>query len=313
MLRIVCDLRRVLHVGNRRYEPNPELVSFKATDNVFPADRYARIAYSIEEIADMCREICHPTVHNQPNALLTTKIDLDIRTKKKSRMLESFEGFVDYTHVVPFKHQRRIVAVAKKTADQELAVERGAVLAGHSDIVRMIEKGTLKAKDDFDVLLCHTDSLLDIAPVRGLLKKHFPTKQKGNFGPDLNVLFERFERGFDFSLVRDDYDKTYGWVEVPFARVNMSNTQIRENLIQLLKAVELNRKSDSPGNFFHQVVVTVDPSPEVFRVKHWELLDGYTDPYLDLFGLSDTASEAAQVEDDEQPDDDEDKKEISKL
>ncbi|KAI1285661.1 50S ribosomal protein L1 [Halotydeus destructor] len=277
--------KTTLKVGPRRYKPDG--LKQLPSDNVFFTQAYVRLGYSIEDIVDMHRETMHSTMLDQPDALLSARIELDLRLKKKNKFLDSFEGFIDFQHRFGLTRNPRIVVIAKTREDQDKSIEAGAIISGHNDIIKQIEKATLKPDEDFDCLICHSDSLLDLASARGLLRKHFPNKNRGNFGTDVVALVDRFKNGFEYKLNKDEYEFDFGSVELPFARLSMDKNQIKANLTQLLKEIDKVKPTAAPGQYYYQVVVNCEPSTEDLRCKHWELLDGYYDPYEDLFKKDD--------------------------
>ncbi len=64
--------------------------------------------------------------------------------------------------------------------DQQKAVDAGADVAGHLNVITAIEKGELKM-DNVDYVVCHVDSLADTLKLRGLLKKNMPDRKKGKY------------------------------------------------------------------------------------------------------------------------------------
>jgi ribosomal protein L1 len=270
-------------------------------DNVFFTRCYPTIGYSIEDIIDFHRETNHPTCLNEPNCFLEARIEFDLRTKKKTKMVEWFEGLLDFDHRFDITVNRRVLAIARKREDQEKALTAGANYSGHSDLIKQIEKGLLKLEDDFDVLVCHGDALLDLAPVRGLLKKGFPNKQKGNFGTDMTALVERFKSSISYKMTKDDYDLTYGYITVPFARLGMDKSNIIANFGQLLNKIDEHKPQlPSPGvPFITRVIITADPSTEKLRARHWDILKHYEDPYIKMFADRDGVKDSEDSDDEE--------------
>ena len=64
--------------------------------------------------------------------------------------------------------------------DQQKALDAGADVAGHANVITSIEKGELKM-DTVDYLVCHVDSVVDTLKLRGLLKKKMPEKHRGMY------------------------------------------------------------------------------------------------------------------------------------
>lgn len=252
-------------------------------DDVFFTDKFKTIRYPIEEVISNLRESHHETMLDASDAVIEVFIELDRRQKKKNKFIESLEGMVDLKHKVNLGGNRYIAVIAKSIEDQEKAKEAGAVIVGGLEIVKDLQKGNLKPDQDFDHLVVHSDVLVDLATARGILKNHFPSKQKGNFGTDVVALVTKFLNGIDYTLEKDKFDNTHGSITVPFARLNMEDSAIIDNITNVLNQIETHR----PKDIKHDFMVTVDVrsqnklSKEKFRLKHWTikgLENVYEDP-----------------------------------
>lgn len=263
-------------------------------DNVFFTDKFKTITYTIEDIVSALRESHDETMLDEPDAIIEAFIEVDCRQKKKNKFIEGFEGMADLKFPINLGGNRYIAVIAKTLEDQEKARAAGAVVVGGIELVKELQKGVLKPGQDFDHLVVHSDVLIDLATARGILKNHFPSKQKGNFGTDMDFLVKKFLNGVDYAMEKDRFDNTHGTVTVPFARLNMENSAILQNLTTVLNQVETHRPKDIKHNF----IATVDIrsknklSKEKFRLKHW-LISGLDKVYKD--------PDAIEEEDEDEP------------
>jgi large subunit ribosomal protein L1 len=85
----------------------------------------------------------------------------------------------------------------------------GADSTGKKDIVKKIIKGQMRV-DDYDYIVCVTEMATDVAPLRGVLKKKFPTKLNGALGDDLRALVTRFRTGIQYKIEGDEVFPKYG-------------------------------------------------------------------------------------------------------
>lgn len=251
-------------------------------DDVYFFEKYRKKRFSIEEILDLHRQIAHPDVLNQPDSLVTATIELNLKMKiKKKRYIEKIASTVGYPH--PFSYQirpRKIIALCKNEADQVAAKEAGAIMAGSLDIAQQLKSKQLTQRD-FDHLVCHTDFLLEFSAVKGMKALScFPSKQRGNFGDDIVSLVKTFISGVDYELKKNEDNPAFGTIDCHFGRLNMTNEQLRENLIALFDSVNRFKPLNLADNkqFFERVAITTPISRELFLLKFWDLSDDYEDP-----------------------------------
>jgi ribosomal protein L1p/L10e family len=217
-------------------------------DNVYFADDYRKQYYSLENAIDMHRQTHHASILNKPEGLLKVRLELNMKAKKKTKFVDSWQGTLTYSHPFELKRNRRIIAVAKTVEAQEEARKAGAFLVGGVDIVKNLKSG-LVTSIDFDHIICHTDMLINLAEVKGLLKSHFPSKLKGNYGSNVAEVVRRFYNGYDYKVEKFEYEPDFGWLDMFIGRINMTNKQLKENLIVLCNDLLRYRPSDAPGMF----------------------------------------------------------------
>ena len=256
-------------------------------DNVFSTHDFVPYPYELDDIISMFRDTHSPEMLNQPDALMHLFIEYDLRTTKKTKFTPSFEGLVhEIKHDIQLPQKRIVVAIVPDLATQDKALAAGASIVGGLDIIQDMKKGKLKT-EDFDEVVVHGSMLVSLAPLRGILKTHFPTKQKGNYGTDIASLVTKFLTGVSYEMKRDDFDPSYGWSDFPFARLNMTNDQIRENLEATLARLETHRSplAAPTARFIRRVYIKCrSDSDEKLLLKHWNVstLKGiYTDPNVE--------------------------------
>jgi len=201
------------------------------------------------DIIEMHRETHHPSMINEPNAMIEATIELDLRLKKKNRYLDAFKGIISFPNGFDYSVNRKIIAICKKEEDQKAAKEAGADVVGGSDIIRMLQVGDLNISN-FDDLICHGDMLIELAAIRGVLMGVFPSKQRGNLGFDMKKLVTHFVKGIDYKCVKDEFELDFGWVRVPFGRLNMSGEELEQNFKFLLSNIEKHKSTQPPGRSF---------------------------------------------------------------
>ncbi|KAI6216178.1 hypothetical protein M3Y99_01834200 [Aphelenchoides fujianensis] len=130
-----------------------------------------------------------------------------------------------------FKHneKRTILAFAADKETQDVAVEAGAELALGGDMIKKIVKGLFRV-DDYDFCVAHSNMHGIIAPLRGILRSRFPTKQNGAMGDDLPELIERFRNGVKVSIKGDPVYPIWGLCEPVVGKLGMPDEQLEENI-----------------------------------------------------------------------------------
>lgn len=251
-------------------------------DNVYFVDKFRRKKFSFDGAIEFHKQVVHPDVMNQPEALVTATLEINLKmTLKKRRYIQKIDSTVSYPHV--FKYQlrpRKIVALTKDLDEQEKARNEGASLAGAADITDLLKKGLLTERD-FDHLVCKTDYLAEFAEVKGMKSKpFFPTKARGNFGDDIVQLVKIFKDGVDYSLKKMPDEPAVGLIECHFGTLNMTHEQLRENFICLCESIIRFQPNNLADNkqFFERVAITTPATEEMFFIRFWELFDDFEDP-----------------------------------
>ena len=249
-------------------------------DNVYILDQYKEKKHPLLEALAFIRETHDPSMYDEPNALIEAKLELDLRTKKKTKFVERFRGIICYENLFPYVEKRKVVAICKTEEDKENAKLAGAEMAGSADLINMIKAKEITL-DNFDDLVCHGDMFIELAAIRSALGSHFPTKQRGNIGFDMKRLVGHFVNGFEYVLVKDDIEPDYGHLQLPFGRLGMSDEQLVENFETLLKTIDDNRPGTVDYEFITRVCITSEPCPERFPITFWNNIENYEDPYAE--------------------------------
>lgn len=246
-------------------------------DNVYILDHYKERKLLFQEAMSLIRESHLPDMFDEPNALVEAKVELDLRTKRKTKFIESFRGIVSYPNQFEFATKRKVVAICNAEKSQEEAKNAGAEIVGSSEVIRMLKVGDL-SMENFDDLVCHGDMIIELAAIKGILGPFFPNKQRGNIGFDMHRLVSYFVNGLEFKLVKDSLEPDYGFVQIPFGRLSMDDAALQDNLITLLNVIEENQPAGAPCELIRRVLLMSQPSPEKFAIQHWKYVENYDDP-----------------------------------
>lgn len=206
-------------------------------DNVYVIEHYKERKHSFVDAMAMIREVHQPEIYDEPDALVEAKIELDLRTKKKTKFVERIDGIVSYPNLFNTGAKRKVLAICKTIEDEEKAKNAGAELAGCGDIIRMLKAGDI-IMDNFDDLVCHGDMLLELVAIKNVVGSYFPTKQRGNVGFDVERLVKYFTNAIEYKLIKDSIDPDYGYIQVAFGRLTLSDKELEKNFEYLLSNVE---------------------------------------------------------------------------
>lgn len=127
-----------LHVpeGPRRIiEKNkPEVI-----DDVYVVRHFMNRPVSLAEAVQFHRETNDPSCYNSPDALLTMKVELDMKLEKKNRYLDNFSRILLLPHRFEYQPIRKVMAFCKTQETQDEAVQGGADAVGGLDLIKRVQ------------------------------------------------------------------------------------------------------------------------------------------------------------------------------
>lgn len=80
------------------------------------------------------------------------------------------------------------------------------------------QEGEIKLSD-YDYIIAHPSVITDLVPIRGLLKRRFPTIRTGTLDPNLGELVKKFAAGVQYKVIKDENQESLGKASVPVGRV----------------------------------------------------------------------------------------------
>nr|CAG4649443.1 EOG090X089S [Scapholeberis mucronata]SVE93694.1 EOG090X089S [Scapholeberis mucronata] len=266
-----------------------------AIDDVYIMKHFMTRPINLSDAIQFHRETNHPTCYDSPDALISMKVELDMKLEKKNRYLDNFSRILLLPHRFDYLPVRKVMAFCKTQETQNEATAGGADAVGGVDLIKRIQSGEV-ALSDYDYFVSHTNMMTEVLPLRGLIKRKLPNVRNGSMGNDLPKMIEVFSKGLEFSSTKDAYELDYGMVEVPFGRLTMPLEELEANFSAILKDIESCRARPT-GAFITRCYVLSPPSPESFVV--------HTEPYV---GKVADDSSSSSSSDDESDDDDDDRK-----
>ncbi|GIY29771.1 uncharacterized protein CEXT_284511 [Caerostris extrusa] len=244
-------------------------------DNVFNMKLYRGKPYPFAEAIQMHRDAHVPAMLNDPSALVYANIELELKLKKKDRYIEELNGILNFPHEFQTFKKNRIVVICKSPEDQLLATDAGASYAGSATLVKQILAGSI-SKEDFDFLVCHPDMLKEVNTLRGILGRKFPNTSNKLLRIDIAEAVKGFMNGVEYNLKHSNSELDFGWVDVPFGRLDMPIEQLEENLKTVLNHVEKQKPPNTQNLLFIiRSLLFCERSKEKFKIAHWEYLPNY--------------------------------------
>ena len=108
-------------------------------DNVFGM-RYFKIQpVTLAEAIQFHCETNHPTVYNQPDLLVSAKVELDMSLEKKNRYMDNFNRIVLLPHDFGYQERKTVVAFCKSEENQQEALDAGADLVGGLELIKKVQ------------------------------------------------------------------------------------------------------------------------------------------------------------------------------
>ena len=113
----------------------------EAIDDVYITRHFMTKSVSLSDAIQFHRETNHESVYNKPNALISVKIELDMKLEKKNRYLDNFSRILLLPHHFDLNPPRKVLAFCKTAETQEEALAGGAEAYGGVDLIKRIQVG----------------------------------------------------------------------------------------------------------------------------------------------------------------------------
>ncbi|WP_104732152.1 50S ribosomal protein L1 [Helicobacter salomonis] len=157
------------------------------------------------------------------------------------------------------------VAVFAKDIKLDEAREAGADVVGGEDLAEEIKNGNT----NFDMVIATPDMMAVVGKVGRILgpKGLMPNPKTGTVTMDVKKAVSNAKSG----QVNFRVDKK-GNLHAPVGKVSFSVEQIKENMLELVRAVNKLKPSTSKGKYIRNSVVSLSMSPGV-RLNSQELMD----------------------------------------
>ncbi|KAK3932418.1 50S ribosomal protein L1 [Frankliniella fusca] len=245
----------------------------KSEDNVYIRNNHKMEIYDVKTAINFLCETHHPTMFNNPLALINAYFELDLTTKKKTQFVGNVNGVAELPYYFESGRPAKTVCVFCKEKDlNQKALEAGALAAVGLEGIKMFQDGALNA-EDYDVIVAHPDILPELAPIRGLISKKFPNIKKGTVAFDVASLVKRFRSGVEYNMGVNPAVPELGIVYIPIGLAQMSPEHMVKNYKSAVDAVLSHKPPGVPNKFITVAGVSSQYTAERFKVDISEFLD----------------------------------------
>ncbi|OXU26714.1 hypothetical protein TSAR_007310, partial [Trichomalopsis sarcophagae] len=255
-----------------------------AIDDVYHMRYFQWKVYSFAEAIQNHREYFHPTMYDAPDSIVCVNAELNMTGVKKTKPVGTFNKIVPVKHNFDHGEERRLLAFCKTEEDVAAALDAGAVLAGGSDIIKLILSGEISLHN-YDTVVAHPSMMPEVLTLRGLLKKKYPNIKTGTLGIDIKSIVHLHLHGIKYTAKPYEHFPEYGVAEVPIGKVltkdydtlcwnelwfyyivlSMETEHLEDNLRSAIDSI-LSAKPKRPGPFITRLRIICPPSLEKFKI-----------------------------------------------
>ena len=203
-------------------------------------------SYAFEEAMELLKKLPAPKF----NQSVTISMHMGVDPKKGDQMIHN-------TCALPHGTGKKVtVLVFAQGAAAQAARDAGAEYVGYEDMIQKIQGGFL----DFDVAVATPDAMTEVRKLgrqlgpRGLM----PNPKTGTVTDDTAGAVKAVKAGrVDFKL-----DKN-GNISVPVGKIAFEVSQLAENAIAVIEAVQRAKPATAKGRYIETISVTATMSPSV--------------------------------------------------
>ncbi|CAE1267119.1 RP-L1 [Acanthosepion pharaonis] len=263
---------------------SPEFLARKPSDNIWIRSFYPQQSNTLEAAVTKHQEYADPMMLNNMDGLIYADMQLDMKTKKKTKFLANVKSTILYPHQFDSGPPPRCLVLSDKTEDVEKALSAGASFAGGVELITQL-KNEVIARSMYDQVLCTPGIFTELMVLRHIFKDKFPHQRKGTLGDDVEAMLHHFLFGVSYESKKLYED--VGSLQVPFGQLNMNKDHLLENFQKLVDKLCQGR-SEKLGPFITEIHIIAPPSPEKFQLA--------AELYVPGFNVA-----AASEEEEEQP------------
>jgi large subunit ribosomal protein L1 len=220
---------KLVYVKQRPFDDShyPEPV-----DDVFFHGRFRSREYNFKDVVKFHREIHHETVYNHPEAPLMFRLDIDLKyPNRATKCQDPWKSLIEMK--APFllegSAKPTVLAFCRENVDEILSAEQaGAEKAGGLELLKAVQDGEVRPSD-FDYVVCHPLVVTELAAIRGLLKKQFPTLKSRTVGANLPEIITTLKNGVRVKVEHSSQEPDFGYIVACVGMLNMDADALEGN------------------------------------------------------------------------------------
>jgi len=248
-------------------------------DDVWDEQFFSWRRLSMDQALACLREHYHPSMLNNPDGIVWTRLEFDMSGAKKDRYIDSFSKMIPLYN--PFERgvsEKAIMVFAKSEETWRIAKAAGAERAGGAELIEDIAKGKVEVVD-YDYFLAHEDILVELKPLLGILREKFPKKPTGTVGTDVEKMVKTYTNGQMVEVKKPkstlgyNEDPSFGYCEAMIGRLGMKAEDIEVNFSSLLENLKESAPSRKHGGFITRADIFVDDKLKSKFCVHHDLID----------------------------------------
>lgn len=232
-------------------------------DPVWLINEYKPQLISIEEALNNHIEMAQPDMLDNFQGFVSVRLFLDMTTKKKAKFMDNIKGAVYFPNTFKEGIQKEVVAICKSDEEIEAAKAAGALHAGHTEVLKMFEKGEI-VDQMYDFLVCTPETYADVLLIRKKIHKDkMPNVKSDTVSEDIGEAVRRYYLSKDYESEKITDIK--GSLKVKIGTLDMGVEKLTENFNSLIDKVRFHKKYLT-DEFISECVVFAAPSTEKFKI-----------------------------------------------
>ncbi|NXM59043.1 RM01 protein, partial [Illadopsis cleaveri] len=204
----------------------------KPVDDVYLTWLYRRPSYQLEQALGMLKKF-QELDFTHPKQFVYINVFLDMALQKKKKV-DPFSGSVTLPHRFT-DEVNKVLVFTENAQEAEVAREHGAAIVGGVELMKWILEDEIQA--DFYVAV--PAIIPKLIPLRGKLKRKFPSTRRNSLGSDIPKMLQFFRECHEYTVQDENIIKTR------IARLDMPT----EHIIANLKTVIHDICTYKPSNF----------------------------------------------------------------
>ncbi|XP_015716678.1 39S ribosomal protein L1, mitochondrial isoform X1 [Coturnix japonica] len=213
----------------------------KPVDDVYLTWYYERPSYNVEEAVGMLKKF-RELDFTYPKQFVYINVTLDMELPKKKKV-DQFSSIV----LLPYRftdETNKVLVFTENEQEAEIARENGAAAVGGVELIKWI----LEDEIQMDFYVAVHAIAPKLIPLRGKLKRKYPSTRRNSVGHDIPKMLQFFREGLEY-MVQDEC-----LIKTRIARLDMPTEQIIANVKTIIEDI-CKFKPSSAGPFVKKLVI----------------------------------------------------------